>query len=349
MTIPADQSEAAASTPDTDRLDTIFRGLKSVFPVTLLDGAGWDRLLDCAAMLPSSIATSVGFEHRLGEDHARADFCVGFSAKSEEDFACCLEQAYGAQAAGYALCARDLRRDESELRKYTDSSILEFDLIEPANGPIPFPGIFFAIKEEGVREGVVHRIAGWPDQAAFLQPFEVVLAALQEPGYVMNVGVMPGRPGNAIRIGLGGMKPSAILELLEALNWRGSIKEVERIIEQLRDVCWGVALAVAASANGIADRIGLEIFVKAERERFGWATIRPENWLPLIEHLERRGLCVGSKAQGLREYSGNDRAYSDNAVLRIFRGINHFKILIEDGEIIAKAYTGLSIHRAISG
>ena len=340
------QSGSLASKVVEDGLDLLLGELKSLFPCGLVDGAGWQRLLECAACLPASIATSIGFEHRLMEEDPRVDFCVGFSRITSEAFERSLKRAYGASANYIVESARALRETESELRRFADSGILEFDLIEPPVGDIPVPSIFFSMSADGARNGLVQDIAGWSDQTGEFSPIAHILSALPEHGKLMNAGAMLSRTGRMIRLGLGGMQRQTAIEFLHRLEWSGPIQEIDSMLKKLDGTYSSAAIALDVGNFGIGSRIGLEFFVQGKRPATGWATIEPKDWLPMIERLESLQWCSSGKGQGLRNWSGFERAYSEDAVFRIFKGINHFKLVISRDGMDAKAYTGLSIHRA---
>ena len=124
----------------------LLEQFRSRISSALIDGPGWDRLLERARALPISLATSgFGFELPLHESERRADLGVALfegsaSAAHFEEW-CRGQPDNPSTAAAYRLL-RTMGRESSIQRIGGTKLMLEYDIDPGRAGPLPDPGIF---------------------------------------------------------------------------------------------------------------------------------------------------------------------------------------------------------------
>ena len=338
----------------------LLAGCRPLFPASLVDAAGWRRLLDLAGTLPRCAADSpFGFEFHLSEAGAEADLCVVALPGSD------LEQHYvraGAQAppgsAAAALAAgfrEQAGNPASYLAAAVDAWVLEYDLAGPApRRPPPPPGIFLVprLAPGGPTPGLpAHRdaagltaalaaAAGWDGyDAEVLGQAERVFAALPEPGCVYQAGALPARSPKAIRIVVAGLARDGIPALLDRLAWPGSTAAAADVLASPGDLARDVFVSLDVTARGPGPRLGLELLCGPR-----WLEADPAPWRPFIARIEERGWCLPAKAEGLRRWPRTERLLGDGEVFHVRQGINHVKVVLERGvRTVAKAYAGMQV------
>ena len=337
---------------------SLLAGCRALFPPTLVDAAGWRRLLDLAALLPSSVAdTHFGFEFHLAEPGAEADLCVVVLPGSD------LSRHYvraGAQAepgSAAAALAAGLREQAGNPASYLADAvhglILEYDLagLAPRRPP---PGIFLVPRtaEHGPRQGIAeHRdparllaalaaVSGGEQPGAEAQgQVERVFAALPDAGYVCQAGALPGRSRRAFRLVVAGVANDDVPGLLERLEWPGPLAAAADVVASLDDVFAYAFVSLDVTARGPGPRLGLELF-RGPR----WFAAGRAEWLPLVARIEERGWCLPAKADGLRRMPRTERMFGGGDVYEVRSGINHVKVVLERGaRTVAKAYAGMAI------
>lgn len=337
---------------------SLLAGCRPLFPPTLVDAAGWRRLLDQAKRLPSSVTDAqFGFEFHLAEPSAEADLCVVVLPGSD------LSRHYvraGAQAepgsAAAALAAGFREQAEnpaSYLAESVSGAILEYDLAGPAprRPPRP-PGIFLVPRtvERGPRQGFAeHRdparllaalaaVSGWGGyDAEALGPVERVFAALPATGYVCQAGALPARSRRAIRLVVAGVAKDGIPALLERLEWPGPVAAAADVVASLDALFAYAFVSLDVTARGPGPRLGLELFHRPQ-----WLKADRATWLPLVARIEERGWCLPAKADGLRRFPRSERLFGGGEVYEARQGINHLKVVLERGvPTAAKAYAGM--------
>ena len=343
----------------------VLRRCRPLFPPELVDGGGWERLLDRARGLPHSVSdTPFGFEFHLGKPGPDADFC--FRAHPGTDVAqhFIREGARpepgsppAARAAAAALAAglRELAADpDSYLARAVAGVILEYDLVGLAPGrPPPPPGLFLAPRHDapGSRDGLSeHRdpvrllpalaaTAGWNGHAEMLGTAERIFAALPEPGYVFQVGAFPARSPRAFRLLLGGVEAGEVPALLEQVEWPGPTDAAAAVLADVEGPVDRVAVSIDARAEGPGPRLGLELY----RPR-NWSIADRPGWRALIARLVECGWCLPAKAEGLRRWPGIEGLLGGGRIHLVRQGINHVKVVLERGiRTEAKAYVGMEV------
>ena len=333
-------------------------GMRRLFPPALLSGDGLERLLAVARRLPlGAIDQPFGFEFALGAESANADFCVvpALGSALAEHYIRDGEAAPpGSPAAALGACLAGNVRDRASFPAGRGGGIiLEYDVPVMLSGDPPPPGVFFAPRGVSAEAGrkllddpadvvaALWNVAGWPADARELREVERVYEALSGRELLFQAGVMPGRAQRAMRLVVHRIDPRELPALIERLRWPGPVDAVMSAIERTSDLTGpGAALSLDVSAHGISPRLGLELFRSAGRPRMDRT-----GWWPLIDRLRDCGWCVPPKAEGLRAWTRAERVIGPDGIYRVFQHINHVKVVVEDGRIVAKAYTAMVVGR----
>ena len=149
-----------------ETLGDILEQLRDRIPPALMDGPDWERLVEHARGLSSTVAAfPVGFEIPLDDPLPRADF--GLSVNGGSRTADVIRKAGQSEdadpaVAGIARLLVEMNREASELRQITDWEMsLEYDMDTARyGGAIPGPGFFFGtIGRPLVGDGASQRFA----------------------------------------------------------------------------------------------------------------------------------------------------------------------------------------------
>ena len=345
------QNEATKHmTTQSQTLAPILRGLRPLFPDELLGDLGWEHLLQLAADLPAAAAQHFGFEFRLNDSVPAADFCIEVRPGEAvaQHFICRGNAAApGSAAAALGRLVAQIGDPHAALSQWAHTILLEYDLAEDLHAAPPEqrpePGVFLSLHRQAdpalVRQELADTLvkaAGWPAQPQEQRAIQRVFAVLPAKADLINAGVLPGRTTRAVRLVVS-IRSADIADFLERLQWPGSIAAVNALVADLRDACSGFALSFDVSSEGLAPRLGLEVFIAGD-----WYKTKRSQWLPLIARLRERGWCSATKAEGLRAWPRKQLIYFNGRLFTTFQGINHIKITIQGDAIQAKAYTGVT-------
>ena len=330
-----------------------FRGRISP---ALIDGAGWDKLLERARGLPVSLATSgFGFELPLHDSEPKADFGVPLiegsrSAAHYEEW--CRSQPASVSTTALVPLLREMGRDGSALRRIAGKKLLlEFD-VEPARrGAPPEPGIFLdpdddvlpgdgsaeRFRDLGVVADAVLAVGGCVPDAAERRQLEHVFMAMSPDTHIGAVGTFPSRT-RVLRLAVMGFRKTCALKaFLERAGWPGRPAALAPFVSDLEErgafAHLGVHLDVQAA--GVGPALGVSVYA---RDTQWLKDIEP--WIPLIDSLRRKGLAVPEKLSALaNSWSGAEVVFGRRSTFLIVRGIHHVK-LVQAGDRIeqVKAY-----------
>ena len=347
-------TEEAAS----DNFGAILTELRAFIPRALIDGPGWERLLDRVGELPGGeLPFHCGFEFRLDETAPATDFFVTLWPSGT------LTQHYirqgkaatpGSSAA--ALAQYLVRHGQSE-SSLTSGTMLEYDVATVQPGQHPAPSVFLRLPYTRRPDGVIQysrstsreliatlaEAVGWTKDTGEQGEVERVFRTLPAGGEVAHVGAFPDRAPRAIRLIIQGIEAADLPASLEQLGWRGSIRTVTAVLTALRDRLPGFRLSLDVAAQGLLPRLGLEMYLENNRgqEFDAWLTTGRHDWRPVVERLAAQGWCLPEKAQGLLAWCALDKIYDRKGIFLVYKGINHVKLTIEDSGVHAKAYAGL--------
>ena len=334
-------------------LATILHALRPLFPPVLIDGSGWQLLLQLAAELPAETAKHMGFEFYLDNPVPAADFCVAIrpnEAVAQHFIRRGEAAAPQSTAAALAWLIAQLGKADSSLSQWANLAGLEYDLVDALGTPAgrwPEPGVFLRLRRESeqstaralAREHLATAFAtaaGWPEDPQEHRMVERVFDALPPKARLMNAGALPGRHPRGIRLVVF-IRPANVPDFLERLKWPGNISAVEEILLAMRDVCPSFALSLDVVADTISPRLGVEMFAEGV-----WLRTTRRSWRPIIVRLQERGWCSADKAEGLMAWPGKQLIYFNQCLFTAYKGINHCKIAIHGDSMQTKAYTGMT-------
>ena len=342
-----------------DTFASLLEGCRPLFPASLVDAAGWERLMEPARALPRSVIDAqFGFEFHLAQPGAAADLCVvalpGSDLSRHYIHAGARAERKAAAAALAAALLEQTRNPASYLAHSVAAVVLEYDLVglQPG-GRLRPPGIFFAPQEysPGARDGFFeHRdpaallaalaaAAGWcGGHLEVLPAVERVVTAVPDPGFLFQAGALPARSPKVFRLVIAGVPKAEVPALLERLQWPGPTGAAAEVIAAMDDLLAYVFVSLDVTAQGPGSRLGLELFGSPN-----WRTSHRTAWHPFIDRIEDRGWCLPAKAEGLRNWPRSERLLGDQIFL-VRQGINHVKVVIERGApTLAKAYAAMAV------
>ena len=333
--------------------------MRSLFPLALVGPPGWERLLALAHRLPIYVTDNrFGFEFDLCDPEPAADFCVvpppgshlaEFFVRQGE-----LAPPESAAAALGSFLAEQARDPQALLAQGEGGVILEYDLAGISSEQQAPPGIFIVPQDVPDKSpmdklfgdpeplaAALWAVAGRAPDAAILRQIRRIYQAMPPIGSVAQAGVLPGRAQQAVRLIIYTESGEATVEMLARLRWPGSPSVAAAVAESLAELTKpGVSLSVDVTSHGVSPRLGLEFHRPVE-----WYDLDHSGWNRLIDRLEACGWSLPEKAQGMKEWPRVEQVFEDGRVYRVRQSINHVKVVVDRGNITAKAYAGTIVQQ----
>ena len=344
---------------EADSLDLLLRRLRGRISPVLIGDREWEKVLELAGRLPTSMAAfPFGFEFPLHESAPRANFAVSVIGGGQS--AAFLQNVGQAEGAGrtaqsIASLLAELGNEESDLRRVAGRKLLLEYEIEPARESAQSdPGFFLCpapdvLAGDGRRSGdlavvldAVSSATGRDPDIAERREIERVYRAMEPETSVRGVGVFPSR-GPGVRLAIEGFRDSsALMAFLERAAWPGRRSVVASTVAPLEEraaFTWmGVQLDLRP--DGVGPRLGLDFFP----EESDWLKdIRP--WRAFIEGIGAQGLAVPERLSALAEsWPGAEMLFGKTGLFLHLRGIHHFELGLAGDEFDqVKAYAFLLI------
>ncbi len=339
-----------------DSVGELLVQFKSRIPPALIDGAGWDRLIERSSGLPISLATpGFGFELRLHEAEPRADLGLALfhgsrSVAHFEEWSRSRSEDVSAKAVVGLL--KEMGRKGAALHRIADMKLmLEYD-IDPAHpGPFPDPGLFLypadglltdpgsAHESEalGVMVDAVSAACGWAPDSAERRHAQKLFLAIPSGAQVGSVGGFPDRP-RALRMTITGIRSThELTSLMERANWPGQPEGCAPFVADLeaRGAFAHLAAHFDIDEGGVRPGLGVSYYAGDAQ----WVKdIEP--WMGVIDGLRVPGLVIPEKLSALMEsWPGVETVFGRRGMLLVVRGIHHFKmVLVGDRFEEVKAY-----------
>ena len=351
----------------SENFGDVFPRLRRFIPSPLLDGPWWDRLLERVGELPSWLTLNyAAFEFRLGDPAPAADYFVSVApGRPSMEYYVHLGEASKPDTAEAALGRVYARMNdakspsESSLAGWFRASMLEYDIAEIPLSQSPAPGVFLALQSQseldediaGLRTpchlaDTIASAVGWDEDEEERRAVERAFAALPRTGVVDQIGAVGQRKPRSVRLIVDGVKSRNVPAFLKRLKWKGPIRNVMNILDEMRDMTPIFRLALDVTSNGVGPRLGLEMYRPRKPSNLDyWLTSGRNAWRPVVNYLEEMKWCLPSKGNGLRAFPGIERLFEENGMSILYKGINHFKLTIEDDAVEAKAYAALAYFR----
>ena len=355
-------------------------------PVPLVSEAVYGNIRLLAQHIPGALAFSTfGFECRLGDPVANADFLFSFDSGNsgpeilagklpESDFpSAFFEYPVWRRIRDFGTMWAD---PPSLLHESIDDVWLEFDMHSFPEAS--FPSLFFGpldrfdragsgsnqYKREDLSnlvESVYERVLEMSPSPGARKTWQTCFKMLPRVKSLFQVGIMLGRPGaNGIRICVLLPSASAVIHYLNTVNWPGDIKKLEPVLQEISP--WYDSLALHLDVGEeILPKIGIECkFLKRRGP-----DLEP-HWHDFLGFLTERGLCVSEKRDALLAFPGYAPTDPDLSPLPLklladrlamiyrsffVRTIYHIKLVYnEKQEWEAKGYLGVNhIWKGIQG
>ena len=339
-----------------DSVGELLEQFRSRISPVLIDGPGWDRLLERAHQLPVSLATSVfGFELPIHVREPRADLGLpliegSLSATHFKEW--CRAQAEDSYTAALLRLLREMGREESALQRIAGKKLLlEYDIDPSHRGPYPDPGIFLypdadvrsgdsAVRGAGDLSAIADAVTtacGREPDVAERQQVERLFLAMPSGTHIGAVGAFPERP-RGLRIAVSGFRTTRELtSFLDRTDWPGRSEAVVPFVSELEER--GAFAHLAAHFDVGPGGVGLPLGVSFYARDTQWLKdIDP--WMALIDGLGEGGFAVPEKLSALAEsWSGAEMVFGRRGMLLLIRGIHHIKlVLVGDRIEQVKAY-----------
>ena len=341
---------------EAESLGGILDRLRHRVPPVLIGNREWERLVERACDLPSTIAAfPFGFELPLHKRRPGAD--LGVSVAGGTGPAAFFEERGRREdadrpALGIAWLLRETEPDASPLRQVVGRNmVLEYDIESASDVACPHPGIFLRPSERLiVGDGASQRVrdircvldavtfaAGWNPDAAERRWAERVYRAQTVDTHIASFGVFPSRE-RAVRLAVTGFRCSRdVVAFLERAGWQGQHSVVASIVSRFEErgdiVNLGIHFDVRA--EGLGPALGLSFYAKNREpnDPHYWVD-RPGQWAPFLKGLREAGLGVGEKLSAVADWpSGAEAMICRSGMFVLLRGIHHFKIVVTEGDV----------------
>ncbi len=323
----------------------------------LIDGEGWERLLERACDVPATMAAfPFGFEFPLQDSRARADFgvsLVGDSRTATHFQELGRSHDADSSAAGLAWLLDETDRDDSLLRRVVGRKmLLEYDIDTAPGGERLDPGVFLypvddALAGDGrrLRElGAVHDAlvfaGGWSPDAAERRELERVYATLAPETLIKAFGTFPSRQ-RTMRIAVTGFRSArGVAAFLERAGWPGSPSAVGDAVSffEKRGAFAYMGVHFDITAGGVGPTLGVSFFAQ---EKEWLKDIR--HWSALIDGIGEEGYALPEKLAELARWStGSTTLLARGGPIMLVRGIHHMKLVVAGDRVEqVKAYNFL--------
>ena len=336
-----------------DSVGELIEQFRNRISPALIDGPGWETLLERARALPISLATSgFGFELPLHEREPRADLGVGLfegsrSAAHFEEW--CRSQPEDPSRTAVVRLLREMGRQDSALRRVAGKKLLlEYDIDPAHRGAPPDPGIFLypdpdALSGEGSSPGdlgvvadALYAASGWEPEGAERRQAERLFVAIPRDTHIGAVGVFPAR-NRGVRLAVTGFRKTRDLTaFLERAGWDGQTSVIAPFVSKLeeRGAFAYLAAHLDVQAEGLGPGLGVSFYATDTQ----WSKdIDP--WTGVIDGLGEHGLAMPRKLSALASCTGAEMMFGRKGMLLVARGIHHMKMsLARDRLEQVKAY-----------
>ena len=350
-----------------DSVGELLEQFRSRIPTALIDGAGWDMLVERSSELPISLSTTgFGFELHMHEATPRADLGLTLylgtqSAAHFEEWSRSRPEDESARAIIDLL--NEMGGEESALHRITGAKfLLEYD-IDPAHpGPFPGPGIFLYPNDDvltghhgrsvattggvglaqefedlGVIVEAVMAACGFVPQGSELRQAEKVLAALPPGAHMGSVGSFPDR-ARGLRLGITGIRSvGELTSFLERTDWPGQPEGFASFVGDLEERGAFAHLGVHLHIEGgeLRPELGVSFYIEGGQ----WVR-ETEPWMGVLDGLSASELAVPEKLRALSQsWAGTETVFGRQGVFLVVKGIHHIKMtMVGDRFKEVKAY-----------
>ncbi len=339
---------------EANSMQELLEQIRPYISSLLIDGQGWERLLERAGESPVTMAAfPFGFEIPLHDPRPKADFGVSLVGDSRTA-AFFQERNHSGDAdpiaAGLAWLLDETDREDSLLRRVIGRKmLLEYDVDLEPHGTRQAPGIFlYPIEDALVGDGrrfqdlgavydALVSVSGWSPDIVEREQLEQVYRTLTPDTCVKAIGTFPSRE-RLVRIAVTGFRKARdVVAFLERAGWPGQRSIVDDTVSffEKRDAFAYLGVHFDVRASGVGPSLGLSFFAQEQE----WLKdIR--HWTALIDGLREHGCALSEKLSELADWStGSTTLFGKSGPYMLVRGIHHVKLVIAEGQVEqAKAY-----------
>ena len=336
-------------------LGELLEQIKGLFSPLLIQGRGWEKLVERAGELPPTLAAFplwLGF--RLDEPRSGAEFIVSLLGGTRS--AAFFEKRgrsgeAGPSTAGIAALLGETAAAESPLRRVVgDRVLLEYDVDSARrHGPQDL-GIFLypirptlagaggRLQDLGVALDAMTAAVGWEPDAAERRQVERAYLALEPDTRIGGIGAFPLRGRGIWLAMLGFVTARDLTAFLERAGWPGRPAMVASILSRLdqRRALDRMHLGVhfEVGAGGVGPMIELHIFSQHRMyDRQGWFKDK-RYWTALIDGIREERLAVPEKLSELAKWSsGAKPLFGRSGPFVVLQRIHHFKFVLTEDRI----------------
>lgn len=324
----------------------------SYLPSELLSPNSSLHLQSLAQILPPF--SSAMLEFRLGADQSQTDMSVFFTPRILNLSETLLN--HGVWQALQDFCQNCVEPTSLEHR-YVKKIALEFDLDEQQS-QVPIPSIFLFWNEGNVNDAqalieILFRLPNYLVSSKLQSNLQLCVNSLPQGAKVEHIGAMLSRPGEVLRLIVGGIPPQQFSDYLMQIGWCESTETISTLVSNLYGLVDEIRFLSFDIGDVIYPRVGLEFFLKKQPEH-------EPRWELFLDRLIEMGLCTPAKKNALLAWSGisqkadnpelwpqnlsrGDRLLSSRASSVFWRTINHIKIVYQtDSPLEAKGYLTFS-------
>ena len=269
-------------------------------PPALISAAALRDIERVARLLPAALAHYLlGFECRLAESTAAADFLVCASAELGGRQALAAHERLADHPAWRRVheFAVEWNKPGGVLHGAVDTLWLEFD-IAPARDDVPPPNVFFGIQahdDPAIVDAGLALLLGRRPRAQVENQLHRCMAALLPDAHVSFVGVMLARVDDAspdsVRLVVYAPSFERVVAYLERVGWQGSFDALRRSVEPFTSIVDYVWLNLDVGLQ-VGPRLGLECYF------FGQAQPpREARWQALLDRAVELRILHADKAR----------------------------------------------------
>jgi hypothetical protein len=291
-----------------------LRALAPCLPRDLVAAASLRQIAATVGRLPVAVTGLFGFECRLGDSAATADFAFrvtrlhgGHAVLASLSAAHALPPAWREHPVWHRLgqfCAH-WAEPTSVLHDNVRELWLEFDVGDASTPPVPLPSVFFgppAARDPSGYGWVVERaiplFRGDPLPLPTARTLRAFMDALPAETTVRHVGLMSGRPTDSVRVVVNDLPFDSLRTFLERVDWPGSSGEAHAALSPVARLAPTPKMMVSLDVGPrIGPKVGLECSLPAGAQ---W----PSGRAGLLEYLVAEGLCVPAKRAALAAWEG---------------------------------------------
>lgn len=344
-----------------------FSSSRPFVPAFLIDGAGYDQILNTAPKIPARCALGgIIYEIPLEDGPARADISYAMPAGLNYTEVLTNPAEPGVDLShpvwqAVSKAVRAWEKPGGRLFKKIRFIWLEFDTSCRED---EIPSLFFSLSRDCLPDNLLADLQAvlGPDimRPEFVRYVEEILKGLPEALRILQIGVMCSRATPFLRLcaAIPGIKDRAVLHgaISGMLENGGYAHDIDSILEtHARYAACVDRIDIALDiGTGIQPRIGLELFMNQRNPE------KDPRWHHLFDQLIDDGLCSPARAEAAKLFYGYTKVYDwkalwpkalyrcwlehkSSCMSYLVRAISHLKLNHLPGKpLTAKAYLAVS-------